>query len=350
VKNHSFFDKTIFVLNALFALVLLVSLLVPFLPAKYVSSLSVMSIVMPFLVLLNLGFVFYWILRRKMNFIYSGVLLVFWYILLGPFYQFSKDDSVLDIDKEYSLSIMSFNARSFNELKQMDNDNLENEIYDFVTQKDPDIVCFQETYYAMKRNNALNQYKYKFVDFIYGKHRGKVIQSIYSKYPILNIDSITFPNSSNNAIYADVLFKTDTVRIYNLHLQSFRIVPGLNTIQKEESGKLFKKSRGVMLKQYEQALLVRQNMDATPFKKIVVGDFNNTQYSNVYHVIKGDMRDSYFERGEGFGRTYDLWKFPLRIDYILTDPEFEVLSHQNFDVRLSDHYPVMATLRLNSHQ
>ena len=63
-----------------------------------------------------------------MNFIYSGVLLVFWYILLGPFYQFSKDDSVLDIDKEYSLSIMSFNARSFNELKQMDNDNLENEI------------------------------------------------------------------------------------------------------------------------------------------------------------------------------------------------------------------------------
>lgn len=305
---------------------------------------------MPFLVLVNLGFVFYWILRRKMSFIYSGVLLVFWYILLGPFYQFSKNENVSDVDEECSLSIMSFNARSFNELKQLDDDNLENEIYDFVTQKDPDIVCFQETYYAMKRNNALNQYKYKFVDFIYGKHRGKVIQSIYSKYPIVNIDSITFPHSFNNAIYADVLFKNDTVRIYNLHLQSFRIVPGLNTIQNEESSKLFKKSRGVMLKQYEQALLVRENMEATPFKKIVVGDFNNTQYSNVYHIIKGDMRDSFSEQGKGFGRTYDLWKFPLRIDYILADPEFEVLSHQNFDVRLSDHYPIMATLRLNSHQ
>ena len=105
-----------------------------------------------------------------------------------------------------------------------------------------------------------------------------------------------------------------------------------------------------MLKQYEQANLIRENMEKTHFKKILVGDFNNTQYSNVYQIIKGEMKDSYFEKGKGFGRTYDLLKFPIRIDYILADPEFEVLSHQNFNERLSDHFPVMATLRLNSGQ
>ncbi len=348
MKNLSFFDKIIFFLNTLLALVLLISLLVPYVPTKFISSLSVVSLIVPFTVLLNLTFVFYWLLKRKRSFILSSILLLLWYLLLGPFYQFSLDKS--SEVKEKSFSIMSFNARSFNELKQLNDDDIENQIYDFVAKHDPDIVCFQETLYSMKRNNALSQYKHKFVDFIYGGHRGKVIQSIYSKYPIISIDSIKFPKSYNNAIYADVLIERDTVRVYNLHLQSFRIVPGLNTIQNQESSKLLGKSRKVMLKQYEQANLVRENMDATPYKKVVLGDFNNTQYSNVYQIIKGDLQDTFLEKGKGFGRTYDFWKIPLRIDYILADPEFDVLSHQNFDERLSDHYPVMATLRFNSHQ
>ncbi|MHA7830452.1 MAG: endonuclease/exonuclease/phosphatase family protein [Flagellimonas sp.] len=350
MRKLSFFDKIFFFLNILAALVLAISLLIPYVPTKLLSSLSIVSLVVPFTVIVNLIFVFYWLLKRKRNFLLSGFLLLLWYIMLGPFYQFSSNENRMDVDSDKSLSLMTFNARGFNELKQLNSNNIENQIYDFVTKKNPDIVCFQETYYAMKRNNALNQYDYKFVDFIYGKYHGKVIQSVYSKFPILKIDSIPFPNSSNNAIYVDVLYQKDTIRIYNLHLQSFRIVPGLRTVQNQESAKLLKKSQSVMLKQYEQASLIREDMNSVNYNKIVVGDFNNTQYSNVYQVIKGEMKDSYLEKGKGFGRTYDLLKFPLRIDYILVDPEFEVLSHQNFDVRLSDHYPIMATLRLKSHQ
>ncbi len=349
MKNLSFFDKIIFFLNTVFALVLAISLLVPYVPTTLIPSLSILSLIVPLLVVINLLFLLYWIFKRKRNALLSGILLVLWYVLLGPFYRFPrKSEHMPDDDTE--LTIMSFNARSFNELGQLDMDNVDSLIYDFVTKKDPDIVCFQETLYAMKRNNALGQYKHKFVDFVYGKHSGKVIQGVYSKFPILKIDSIVFPGSANNAIYVDLLMDKDTIRVYNVHLQSFRIEPNLNTIKREESSRLFAKSRRVMLKQYEQAELIRESMDATPYKKIVVGDFNNTQYSNVYHTIKGDMNDSYFERGTGFGRTYDLLKFPIRIDYILTDPDFEVLDHVNFEEKLSDHYPVMATLRLNSHQ
>lgn len=349
MKNLSFLDKIIFFLNTLFALALAISLLVPYVPTTVIPSLSILSLIVPLMVVINLLFLLYWAFKRKRNLLLSGILLVLWYVLLGPFYRFSRENEDVPNDDE-KLTIMSFNARSFNELGQLDMENVDSLIYDFVTEKDPDIVCFQETLYAMKRNGALNQYKYKFVDFVYGKHSGKVIQAIYSKFPILKIDSIVFPGSANNAIYADILMEKDTIRVYNVHLQSFRIEPNLNTIKKEESSRLFAKSRRVMLKQYEQAKLIRKSMDATAHKKIVVGDFNNTQYSNVYHTIKGDMNDSYFERGAGFGRTYDLLRFPIRIDYILADPDFEVLDHKNFNVKLSDHYPVMATLRLNSHQ
>lgn len=344
MKNLSFFDKIIFLLNTLFALVLALSLLVPFVPTKYISSLSVLSLVVPISVLINMVFVVYWLLRRKKNFLLSGTLLVLWYLFLGSFYKFSGQKKV-DVKTEGDLSIMSFNVRGFNKFGWIDNPRLDDEIVSLIKRQNPDILCFQE--FSRIKRGYFQNYEYRYETPF---RNGRAVQVIFSKYPILDKGSLEFPQTNNNALYADILFKKDTIRIFNVHLQSFKIVPGLNTIKREQSAKLFERSRQAMLKQYEQANLIRENMEKTHLKKILVGDFNNTQYSNVYQIIKGDMNDSYFEKGKGFGRTYDLLKFPIRIDYILADPEFEVLSHQNFNERLSDHFPVMATLRLDSHQ
>lgn len=344
MKNLSFFDKIIFLLNTLFALVLALSLLVPYVPTKYISSLSVLSLVVPISVLINMFFVVYWLLRRKKNFLLSGTLLVLWYMFLGPFYKFSRQTEVSATDTG-NLSIMSFNVRSFNKYSWIKDSEIENEIVSFVMQVNPDVVCFQE--FSMIKKREFKNYPYNYETPGGTK---KSYQIIFSKFPIIHGQSLDFPETINNGLFADILFNADTIRIYDVHLQSFRIVPGLNTIKREQSAKLFERSRQAMLKQYEQANLIRENMEKTHFKKILVGDFNNTQYSNVYQTIKGDMNDSYFEKGKGFGRTYDLLKFPIRIDYILADPEFEVLSHQNFNEKLSDHFPVMATLRLDSHQ
>lgn len=345
MKKLSFLDKIIFFANTVFALVTIASFVVPYVPVTFIPAISAISLIVPFLVFINIGFIFYWSLRKKVHFLLSMTLLILWYFILGPFYQFSGKD---DTDSPRSFSIMSFNTRSFNINGQLNIENVDSLILDFVERKKPDIVCFQECHFAMKRSKALREYEYKFVDFIYGKHTGKVIQAIYSKYPILNIDSINFPGSANNAIYADILLKKDTVRLYNIHLQSFRIIPEIGMIKKEQSSKLFARSRRVMLKQYEQANLIKQNMEGNDYKKIVMGDFNNTQYSNIYRTIKGDLNDSFLEKGKGFGRTYNLLGLPMRIDYILSDPSFEVISHENFNDKLSDHYPVMATLRLKS--
>lgn len=308
-------------------------------------TLSTISLVVPFLVYVNVGFLFYWSLRKKKHFLLSAALILLWYFILGPFYEFSQKEKNVNTE---GLSIMSFNSRNFNDHGQLDTENVDSLILSFVTKKNPDILCFQECFYGMKRSKALNQYKYEYVDHVYGIPATKVIQAVYSKYPIITVDSINFPKSSNSAIYADILYKKDTIRIYNVHLQSFRIIPQIDAIRNEESSKLLAKSKRVMLKQYEQAKLIRQNMQENHYKKIVVGDFNNTQYSNIYKTIKGELTDSFLEKGKGFGRTYSLLGFPIRIDYILSDPAFEVISHQNYKEKLSDHYPIMATLRLKS--
>nr|WP_299069568.1 endonuclease/exonuclease/phosphatase family protein [uncultured Allomuricauda sp.] len=345
MKNLSFLGKIIFFVNTVFALVTIISFVVPYVPVTSLPALSTVSLIVPFLVYINLGFVFYWSLRKKVHFLLSMALLILWYIILGPFYQFS---GASEETENGTFSIMSFNSRRFNEHRQLDIERVDSLILDFIKVENPDILCIQECYYEMKRNNALSQYKYKYIDHVYGLPAKKVIQAVYSKYPIITRDSISFPKSANSAIYVDILYNKDTLRIYNIHLQSFHIIPEINTIKNEESSKLFAKSRKVMLKQYEQAKLIRKSMDETEHKKIVVGDFNNTQFSNIYQTIKGNLNDSFLEKGKGFGRTYNLLGFPLRIDYILSAPSFKVISHENFNEKLSDHYPVMATLSLKS--
>jgi len=58
------------------------------------------------------------------------------------------------------------------------------------------------------------------------------------------------------------------------------------------------------------------------------------------------MQDSFREKGIGWGATYYLNQIlPYRIDHILVPREYEILAHQNYDIRLSDHLPVMAILK-----
>jgi hypothetical protein len=46
----------------------------------------------------------------------------------------------------------------------------------------------------------------------------------FSKFPIISKGEIIHPGSSSLSIYTDVLIQNDTFRIYNNHLQSFRLM------------------------------------------------------------------------------------------------------------------------------
>jgi len=249
--------------------------------------------------------------------------------------------------KPSDLKIMSYNVWKFNNNGWIKQPSIGDSIIKFLNDQSPDILCVQE--HARKRHRQLSkQYPYR-SETPYSTKR--TIQAIFSKFPIVNSGSMDLPDTMNNIIYADIVHIKDTIRVYNIHLQSFSIVPSTDDFSDgEKSERVYKRLVSTFSKQLEQAKIFRDHLTNSPYTNIVCGDFNNTQFSNVYKIVKGDLKDSFLEEGDGFGRTYNLWKIPLRIDYILADPDFEILSHQNFDERLSDHYPIMATLRLNSHQ
>ncbi|MEE9364922.1 MAG: endonuclease/exonuclease/phosphatase family protein [Cellulophaga sp.] len=278
--------------------------------------------------------------RRKKQLLFSLFVLVIGYFVLGTFFQFGTSSE--EIEEADDLSIMTYNVRGFNRYEVINSPTVFEDIKQLIDDEKPSIICFQE--FGSLKRNSFTQYKYKYVKYIRMQH--KVIMGFYSKYPIVSEGLVNFPNSANNGAYIDVLYKRDTVRVYNLHMESLKIRPNRTALSNEESGKLYKRIAKSFEKQQEQAAIFRKHKEAVSYKIIVCSDLNNTQFSNVYKVVKGDMRDSFMEKGAGYGRTYNFRYFPLRIDFIFADPEFQIISHKNYDANLSDHFPVMTTLRL----
>lgn len=339
MKKLSLFDKLIFIFNAILATVLLLSYILPYLPPKTFSVLSVLSLGVPFLTLLNVLFFLYWLLKVKKYLLLSLLVLIVGYIFYGSLYKFS---AVKEINKSEDIIVMNFNVRLFNLYNWIKERDVDFKIVNFLKSQAPDILCIQE--YHPDSNVDLSFFKYR-----YDKLAGKLIkhgQVILSQYPIVNSGSVEFPNTANNAIYADIVKDRDTFRIYNIHLESLRIDTDAEKLKEEGSERLFKQARNTFKRQQFQSELFLLHKKQCKYKMIICGDFNNTAYSYVYKNIKGDLVDTFKEAGSGFGRTYDFKFFPVRIDFIFADQGFAVNTFKTFDDRLSDHYPIMTSLGL----
>ncbi|TYB77058.1 endonuclease/exonuclease/phosphatase family protein [Bizionia myxarmorum] len=340
MKNLKLIDKFIYFLNGIAAFLLLTSYILPFVPPKTFALLSVLSLGVPFLILVNSIFFLYWLIMLKKQLILSLVVLIIGYFNFGSLYKFTSDD---DISHEHQLKVMNYNVRLFNLYNWIPKKGIQGKMVDLIKQKAPDVLSIQE--YHPHPKVDLSFFKYKF-EKLSGK-KTKYGQVILSQYPIINSGSIEFPETDNNAIFVDILKADDTIRIYNIHLQSLKIDTKMENFNQEDSERLLKKTEHTFEKQQVQTELFLKHKAACPYKVIITGDFNNTAFSYVYKELKGDMKDAFKEAGNGFGRTYDFRFFPIRIDFIFSDPAFEVTDFKTIDNKYSDHYPIMATLKLH---
>ena len=343
-RRLSLFQKIIFILNMIVALLLLAACFVPHISAERFAFLSLLSLAVPFLVGANMLFFIFWVIKRKRQAFLSLFVLIVGYASLGTFVNFSFGSDTVN---DSNLKIMTYNVRVFNRYKALDNDHVFEDIKELVDQEQPDIICFQEV--DAERQKEYENYPYRFIHYI--NNRDKTILGIFSKYPIIEQKLIDFPDSHNDGAYADILYKNDTIRIYNVHLQSLGITHTRpeSVLDTDRSQRIFKKLTKAFGKQQQQARIISEHMQSNDYPQILCGDFNNTQFSNTYKTVKGLKQDTFMEKGSGYGRTLNFRKFPVRIDFILADPIFEVKSHKNYDVKYSDHYPVMASMRLKSN-
>jgi endonuclease/exonuclease/phosphatase family metal-dependent hydrolase len=339
MKKLSFINKIIYFINGVAAVLLLLSFVLPFLPPKTFSLLSVVNLGVSFLIILNVLFFLYWVFRLKRKFMLSLVVLLIGYFSFGSLYKFSTSKKIENL---HNFKVMNYNVRLFNLYEWIPKKGVEAGIIDFIKRESPDVLSLQE--YHPHKNIDLSFFKYKFE-----KLSGKKIksgQAIFSKFPIVNSGSIEFPDTANNAIFADIVKGVDTIRFYNIHLESMRIDTKVENLKKEDSERLFKRIGKTFRRQQFQTELFLTHKEQCKYKLVICGDFNNTAFSYVYREIKGDLNDTFKEAGNGFGRTYDFKFFPIRIDFIFADEAFNVNGFKAYNDHFSDHYPIMTTLSL----
>ena len=341
MKSLSWINKIIYTINIIVAFFTLIGYFLPFLAPKLFPFLSVVTLVLPSLLLVNILFLFYWLLQFKKQVLLSFLVLISGITFLTKFYKFSGREFEKE---EEDFVLMTYNVRLFNLFEWIPDADVPEKIKEFIDLQDPDVLCLQE--YSKNTKLTFPQYKYKFVTS-HGK-KIKTGQAIYSKFRIIDNGEINLPNSNNNVVYVDLLKGRDTIRVYSMHLQSVNISPDIHEkIDEAKSKKILNRLSKAFREQQLQSELIQSHMGDASYSKIICGDMNNSAFSYVYRNIRGDLKDAFVEAGKGFGATYDFPYYPARIDYVFVDARMEVRSfktHSNFIN--SDHYPIVTRLRL----
>ena len=347
MKDLSWFNKIMFLLNVVLTVSTFIAYALPFLAPKVFPILSVLTLFMPLFFILNGLFFIYWGIQFKKRMILSGLVLLMGITFINKFYKFSAKEYP---ETENDFTVMSYNVRLFNVFKWLDREDVPANILAFINDKNPDILCIQE--FSNSANIDLKVYRHRYI-FMEG-NKIKTGQAIFSKFPIIDQGNIVFPNSNNNVVFADIKKGKDIIRVYNMHLQSIKISPDVNEINENidaidqgKSQKLFNRISKAFKKQQQQAEMIKEHKKDCPYPIIICGDLNNSAFSYVYRNIKGKLKDAFEEAGKGFGPTYKFRYYPARIDYILADDKMTVKKFESFpEFENSDHYPIMAKLSM----
>ncbi|OYQ38592.1 endonuclease/exonuclease/phosphatase family protein [Flavobacterium aurantiibacter] len=342
----SWFNKVVFFFNWLLAAATIIAYLLPRIAPSLYPVLAALTLFLPALLIGNGLFLIFWVIQLKRQAALSLIVLLIGITFVNKFYGFRSNTNHEKQANE--VKIVSYNVRLFNKFRWSDKRAVPLEISDFVKEQNPDILCIQE--FSANADFHTEQFPYKHTTLRHKKI--KTGQAIFSKYKIINSGVVSFPNSDAEAIFADVLIKADTVRVYNMHLESVRITPSVNKINNDineldqsKSEFMLRRIGRAFRKQQNQAEKLRLHRADIRFRTIVCGDMNNSAFSYVYRQIKGDLNDTFVEAGSGLGKTYDFKYYPARIDYILADKRFEVKDFDTFnEIQDSDHFPIATVL------
>ena len=337
MKKLGIFGKLLYWGNCIVALLLIISFVLHYLPPSRFPTLSLLSLAVSPLLLLNILFAVYWIIRLKKKFIFSALVLTIAYFHFNPFIEFSSEGNVSEYD--HSLKILSYNVRLFNAYEEDASEEFLIPFASMIQEHDPDVICIQE--YFKNRKLSFANYPYSYIHF--QGETNKLGHAIFSKYPIAQKGAFDFEHSYNNTLFVDIVKNKDTVRVYNLHLQSLGVIPSVDYLQEGDKERMFKRlSRGFTMQEQQTEAILRHR-ENSPYPVIFAGDINNTPFSYVYRRLQADMQDGFLERGSGLGTTFSFDSYPMRIDYIMADEHFDFIKFQTITETFSDHYPVTAT-------
>ncbi len=192
--------------------------------------------------------------------------------------------------------------------------------------------------------------------------------AIFSRFPIVRRGVVPFGKlSQNHAMWADLARpaapgrpRPDTVRVFNLHLQSMSLAEGdivaASTTEaglRDKAPGLLRRFRNGAVARAWQADTVLARVRRSPYPVLLAGDFNDLPYSYPYNQMAGVLQNAWATAGFGIGATYHGRLPGLRIDQQFASGRWRVLGCRvHREILWSDHFPVegLYQLSVNSEQ
>jgi endonuclease/exonuclease/phosphatase family metal-dependent hydrolase len=333
MDKKAFLFKSLLIINVFFLLLQLFAMDILNLGLNF----PILSLGIPLLCFINLIFLVYWFLRFKWPFFLFFLVFAISFEAWQSLYQFKSKGIITS----KGLTLMSYNVRSFNRFNWLDIKEIPSLIANYIEIVKPDVVCFQE--YNQDQAPRFTNYPYKiFKPYV---PNGIIGSCIVSKYPLVNSKIISFKASSNGGMQSDLVFKQDTLRLYNLHFESLRINSKDTLLTSNYSKQFRSKIKNVFETQKQQVLRFNKLAKSNTFPEIICTDLNNNAFSESYKNLSKNRLDTFKEKGQGFGSTYQFPYFPLRIDYIFTTSNITILDYITHEVKFSDHKPISVVLQ-----
>jgi endonuclease/exonuclease/phosphatase family metal-dependent hydrolase len=331
---------------------------------KYFWPLGFLTLTAFYFLLILISFLFFWLFIKPRRAFISAIAILLAFKPILNIIPFSFSSSFTKEKKADALRIMTWNVAQFNMMEDEKHPEIKSRMIDIINQQEPDIACFQEMVAedsTVKDHGHMDEFleKLNFKNYFYSynakedfwgyAHFGIII---FSKYPIINKQTVSFyPN-------VDIVKGADTIRVFNVHLQSLRFSKtNLKYIDKpsvENEGVAIKESKSIIskfkkgfLRRQIQAERIRAEIDKSPYPVIVTGDFNDVPNSYAYYTIGGNMNNAFVEKGSGLGRTFSGISPVLRIDNIFVDKKMKVQQFNLLKKKLSDHFPIIADIEMS---
>ncbi len=318
---------------------------------------ALMALGLPGLLVLNVLFLVYWILRRRWWFIFPAIALGINYQYYPRVFQFPSRDIPRASADAKTIKVATYNVNYFGyeELPRT-----VEYIARYMRTENIDAICFQEfahtDAFPMDSIAAKLGLPYHAVGYNYTQYDDL---AIFSRYPISNVHLLVFQESTNSAMWGDLDVHGRKVRLLNAHLQTTSINWEKDDLERqfalgstEDQARAAIRMSNIMKNNFRrrtyQATQIAHVMDTTTMPLIYCGDTNDTPSSYVYSTITGgDKRvDGFLDAGRGYGYTYHNMRKLLRIDYVMYTNQLRGLVYNSPDFAWSDHNPVIMELEL----
>lgn len=234
------------------------------------------------------------------------------------------------------LKIVSFNTKGG---KTAAEQNIE----EYLNSQNADVLLLQE-----ELGDGLNFSGYK---------RGNVraLTALFTRHEIVDEKLIDADSESirSYGTQTDIKIRGKIYRFINVYLHPFKFeksmvkLDGNNAQDEEKIKNIVKRLIPTFKIHQEEVAAIRKSVESSPYPVIMAGDFNAVPNSYEYYHLSEGLKDAFMEAGRGSATSFHDYKFPIRIDYVFASKSIQPVSYKvDRSVRISDHFPVIATFRL----